>query len=170
MKRVLLLGVTGMLGHAVYNVLKDKYDVVGTARDICKALALSKDFNQLIEFDAELMMADYTAKKGSAYLSDFIRKVGEVDYVINCIGVTIPFSLKNPGLTFFVNSAFTFSLGSSGLASSTSRQTACTRARTAMRLTTNSLRSPRWTSMACPKIWVNPRTVSRSVHPSSALS
>jgi dTDP-4-dehydrorhamnose reductase len=118
MKRVLLLGATGMLGSAVYKVLRDKYDLTITARDVDKLFLLTKpllqssdgvaflkDPSRVAAFDAELMMADYTAKKGSAYFSDFVKRIGEVDYVINAIGVTIPFALKNPGLTFFVNSA-----------------------------------------------------------------
>jgi len=118
MKRVLLLGATGMLGSAVYNVLRDKYDLTITARDVDKLFLLTKPLlhssegvaylknpSRTAAFDAEQMMADYTAKKGSAYFSDFVKRIGEVDYVINAIGVTIPFALKNPGLTFFVNSA-----------------------------------------------------------------
>jgi dTDP-4-dehydrorhamnose reductase len=118
--KVLLLGATGMLGSAVYNVLRDKYDLTITARDKDKLNLLGsfttyasldgigewqKDSYRFLEFDAEKMMADYTAKKGSAYFSEFVKIVGDVDYVINAVGVTIPFSLKNPALTFFVNSA-----------------------------------------------------------------
>lgn len=103
--KVLLLGVTGMLGSAVYKVLRDRNDLVITARDSSKLGLLGKINATFIEFDAEKMMKDYTEKRGSTYLSEFVEEVGYVDYVINAIGVTIPFSLKNPALTFFVNSA-----------------------------------------------------------------
>lgn len=116
MKKVLLLGATGMLGSAVYNVLREKYDLTITARDPERLSLLSRPTERgnglqyvlgscrVAEFDAEKMMADYVAKGGS-YFADFVKKIGEVDYVINAIGVTIPFSLKNPAATFFVNSA-----------------------------------------------------------------
>jgi len=121
MKKVLLLGATGMLGSAVYKVLRDKYDLTITARDTAKlgllGSHLTKDAElgvgvayRFTEFDAEKMMADYTAKQGSSYFDKFVYDVGDVDYVINAIGVTIPFSLKNPGLTFFVNSALPYLL------------------------------------------------------------
>jgi dTDP-4-dehydrorhamnose reductase len=120
MKKVLLLGATGMLGSTVYQVLRDKYDLTITARSADKLKLLDRPMNatgELIDpsrvaaFDAEMMMADYVAKRGcSAYFEEFVRNVGDVDYVINAIGVTIPFSLKNPGLTFFTNSALPYIL------------------------------------------------------------
>jgi dTDP-4-dehydrorhamnose reductase len=85
MKRVLLLGVSGMLGSEVYKVLCHRYEVVATTR---------RDFN------VERIMDD------PFYFSNFVNRIGKVDYVINCIGVTIPNSKKNPGVTFFVNSTF----------------------------------------------------------------
>jgi len=117
MKKVLLLGATGMLGSAVYRVLRDKYDLTITARDTHKLgllgshLTHDRDLGigvayRFAEFDAEKMMADYAAKQGSVYFDKFVEDVGDVSYVINAIGVTIPFSLKNTGLTFFVNSVF----------------------------------------------------------------
>jgi dTDP-4-dehydrorhamnose reductase len=85
MKRVLLLGVSGMLGSEVNKVLCRKYEVVATTRR---------------DFDAERILDD------PSYFTNFADKVGTVDYVINCIGVTIPNSKKNPAMTFFVNSSF----------------------------------------------------------------
>jgi dTDP-4-dehydrorhamnose reductase len=114
-----------MLGNAVYKVLRDKYDLTITARDKDKLRLLGlpvtyesvngvgefqRPAYKFLEFDAEKMLADYTAKRGSAYFSEFVAKAGDVDYVINAIGVTIPFSLKNPASTFFVNSALPYIL------------------------------------------------------------
>jgi len=108
MKKVLLLGATGMLGSAVYNVLREKHNLVITARDPEKLHLLNNGpaCRFAHRFDVEKMMADYETKQGSVYFDKFVEDVGEVDYVINAIGVTIPFSLKNIGLTFFVNSIF----------------------------------------------------------------
>jgi len=103
MKKVLLLGATGMLGSEVYRTLRDKYDITVTARDKSK-LSLLGSTGKSLEFDAEKMMADYAVKKNE-YFSEFVKQAGDVDYVINAVGVIIPFAMQNPALTFFVNSA-----------------------------------------------------------------
>jgi len=117
MKKVLLLGATGMLGSAVYDVLKDKYSLVLSVRDKNKIDLLDKAYggvkqHKIVEFDASLLYQDFLEKKGypGNYFSAFLKDVGEVDYVINAIGVTIPFSLENQTLTFFINSAFPYIL------------------------------------------------------------
>jgi dTDP-4-dehydrorhamnose reductase len=112
MKKVLLLGSTGMLGSAVYDVLKDKYQLVLTARDKSKLDLLEKAYggtqkHSFVEFDAEKVYQDFLNKKGypGEYFSNFVNQVGDVDYIINAIGVTIPYSMENPALTFFINGA-----------------------------------------------------------------
>jgi len=113
MKKVLILGVTGMLGSAVYGILKDDFNLILTIRDKNKIKLLEDSFGKIhkhifLDFDVEKIYDDFLNKKGykSEYLLKFLEKVGEIDYVINAIGVTIPFSLKNPALTFFINGAF----------------------------------------------------------------
>src|SRR5680860_136783 len=113
MKKVLLLGATGMLGSAVYDVLKDKYNLILSIRDKDKTDLLYKAYggvekHKVVKFDASLLYQDFLEKKGypSDYLSNFLKEVGEINYVINAVGVTIPFSLENQTLTFFINSAF----------------------------------------------------------------
>lgn len=84
--RVLLLGATGMLGKAVYEVLSRDHEVIPTTR---------REFDPLaIQYRPE-------------YLDDFVRSVGHVDMVVNAIGITIPAS-KRVGApeTFFINSVF----------------------------------------------------------------
>ncbi len=112
MKKVLILGSTGMLGSALYSVLKDDYNLVLTARDTNKIKLLEEaygdtDKHTYIGFDAEKVYQDFVTKKGhqGPYLMSFLERAGDVDYVINAIGVTIPFSLENPALTFFINGA-----------------------------------------------------------------
>jgi len=112
MKRVLILGATGMLGSALYDVLKDKYNLLLSTRDTNKISLLEKKYgllrkSEVVEFDADILYKEYLGKKGSPskYLTSFVDKIGNIDYVINALGVTIPFSLQNPALTFFINGA-----------------------------------------------------------------
>ena len=112
-KKVLLLGASGMLGSGVYSVLKDKYDLVLIFRRLKSAELLEKAYggtmnHQVMEFELSFMYDDFFNKKGfpGPYINGFLSKIGDVDYVINTIGIIIPFSLKNPAMTFFVNSAF----------------------------------------------------------------
>ncbi len=112
MKRVLLLGATGMLGSAVYGVLRQKYELILGVRNLEKLALLEKTHggiarHEVLPFDAALIYQDYVARKGDRgkYLTEFLRRAGNVDHVINAIGVTIPFSLREPALTFFVNGA-----------------------------------------------------------------
>ena len=113
MKKVLILGATGMLGSAVYSELKDKHNLILTARGLKGIKLLEKMYggiekHQVENFDLNFIYQDYVDKKSflGSYLNSFLNKIGDVDYVINAIGITIPFSLKNPGITFFINSAF----------------------------------------------------------------
>jgi len=111
-KTVAILGATGMLGSALYAELKDKYGLVLTVRSKDKIKLLEEHFGgtekcKIVEFDVALFYKDFEVKKGyqSPYFKNFLSGLGEVDYVINAIGVTIPFSLENPALTFFINGA-----------------------------------------------------------------
>lgn len=112
MKKILLLGATGMLGSAVYDALKDKYKLILTARDKEKIGLLERKYggtnkHRTVIFDAFPVYQDYVNKKGypGEYLSNFLKEAGEVDFVINAIGITIPFSMQDPALTFFINGA-----------------------------------------------------------------
>jgi dTDP-4-dehydrorhamnose reductase len=118
-KRVLLLGATGMLGSGVYGVLKDKYELVLTVRNHQKLGLLEGAYggtsqHHIVDFDAEKLYRDFLNKKGyrSECLTSFWEGVGEIDYAINAIGITIPFSLRDPALTFFINSALPHLLAS----------------------------------------------------------
>jgi dTDP-4-dehydrorhamnose reductase len=88
-KKVLLLGVSGMLGSEVYKTLSSEYDIRACTRT---------------DFDAQILMEDYVNKRNS-YFTDFVNHVGNVDYVINAIGVIVPHVMNNSAGTFFVNSA-----------------------------------------------------------------
>jgi dTDP-4-dehydrorhamnose reductase len=83
--KVLVLGSTGMLGHKVCEVLGPKYSVIGASR---------KDLD-----------IDRVAEERD-YFPSFVKDVGEVDYVINAIGVLIPYATAHPTSTFFINGVF----------------------------------------------------------------
>jgi dTDP-4-dehydrorhamnose reductase len=95
--KVLVIGVTGMLGRMVAKVLADAgIEVIGTARTDEKLPF------KTIKFDVNLNPVE------SLYLA------GEVDYVINCVGITRPYIKDgNPDHTLnalLVNSVFPFNL------------------------------------------------------------
>ena len=111
-KHVLLLGATGMLGSAIYGVLKDRYKLVLAVRDLEKVRLLDDVYggtsaHQCLHFDAAELYREYAEKKGAPgpVYSDFVEQVGPIDRVINAIGVTIPFTSRDPALTLFVNGA-----------------------------------------------------------------
>jgi dTDP-4-dehydrorhamnose reductase len=111
-KTVAILGTTGMLGSAIYSELRNRYRLVLAVRSKDKIKLLEERFggtgkHKIVEFDAALFYKDFEAKNGyqSPYFKNFLRELGKVDYVINAIGITIPFALENPALTFFINGA-----------------------------------------------------------------
>ena len=113
-KKILLLGADGMLGSMVYSVLKDKYQLILAVRDKSNIKNLENaygkiDGHTILEFDFAHLYQDYL--KGfknltqSPVFKGFLENVGEIDALINCAGIIIPNSLKDPALTFFINSA-----------------------------------------------------------------
>lgn len=111
-KTVIILGATGMLGSAIYDTLKDEYKLILTVRNKEKAKLLDNayggvDQHRVVEFDVSKVYQDFLNKKGnpSEALQSFLGEVGEFDYAINAIGITIPFSMENEALTLFINGA-----------------------------------------------------------------
>ncbi len=113
-KTVAILGPTGMLGSMVYNVLKEKYNLILVLKDIENLEKLEKIYggtknHRIYQFDFNLIYQDYL--KGfkdltqSPNFQNFLNEIGEVDGLINCVGIIIPHSLKDPANTFFINSA-----------------------------------------------------------------
>ena len=99
MKKVLILGATGMLGSAVYGVLKEKYELSLTVRSKEKIALLEgaygdTDKHRVIEFDA---------RNDEEYLRGFLDSVKDADFAINAIGITQPFAANDPAMTYFIN-------------------------------------------------------------------
>ena len=112
MRRIAIIGTTGMLGSMVYNVLKHKHSLVLIYRDPIKLALLDKVYSGVkhhrsICFNVNTIYTDYLLKrkKPSGYLKTLIDKIGAVDAVINCIGVIRPLVQKDQSSTFFLNSA-----------------------------------------------------------------
>jgi dTDP-4-dehydrorhamnose reductase len=102
-----------MLGSAVYGVLQNKYKLTLAVRNPNKIDLLERVYggtaaHRIVAFDAAATYQDLVSKRGipGNTLTRFVNEVGEIDHVINAIGVTIPFSLREPALTFFINGAF----------------------------------------------------------------
>lgn len=110
--RVAILGVTGMLGSAVYAVLKDKYDLIVTYKDDAKLQLLYSTYGksssvQAIKINWMDLYQDYiTGFQGKLFgpqTEKIINQLGSPDWVINAVGITKPHSLKDPTVTFFLN-------------------------------------------------------------------
>lgn len=114
-KRVVILGATGMLGSSVYKVLKDKCDLVLTARSQAQFDLLEKVYggtskHKKIIFDvvrptipSEWLVQDLSERIG----------VGDVDLVINCIGVLnkfLPGKTPTPREYFMINTELPINL------------------------------------------------------------
>ncbi len=119
MKKILVLGATGMLGSTVYDVLRHKHKLILSVRDKGKISLLEKMYggtrkHKVVEFDAMMLYEDFLGKKEfpGPYLSSFLKKIGKIDYVINAIGTTILTTLDNPTATFFINGALPHILAS----------------------------------------------------------
>lgn len=112
-RKVVILGATGMLGSAVYGVLKDKYDLILAVRSKDKVNLLNKahgevDSHKVVELDTSRIYQGFLDKSGypGDYLQSFLKEIADAEYVINAIGITIPFSMRNEPLTVFINGAF----------------------------------------------------------------
>lgn len=87
MKKILIIGETGMLGHIVYRYFKNKnYNVCGTSRDKLNSYYLD-------------ILDDYKR-------IDTILETGKFDVVINCIGILNKDAENNPDKAILINSFF----------------------------------------------------------------
>jgi len=113
-KHVLILGGTGMLGSAVYRVLCENYDVTIAARDLAKAKLLGgciwRSLDGVGEFQEKPRLIEFTVERATQargfYFEDFVKEVGPVDWVINCIGMLIEPSENDPPSAYMINGAF----------------------------------------------------------------
>ena len=86
-KKVLILGSSGLIGHQVYNYLKNNSDFVLSNISYRRKLN-----NETILIDA----------RNEQYFFDQIRHI-EPDYIVNCIGVLISEAKQDPKSAMFLN-------------------------------------------------------------------
>ena len=87
MKKIAVLGATGMAGHVISIYLKEKgYDVYGTSRSIPKT-----------EKDTPLDVTDISA------LMNWLQQINP-DVIVNAIGILQKTSEERPDLAIFINS------------------------------------------------------------------
>lgn len=110
--KVAILGVTGMLGSAVYGVLKDKYDLIITYRDENKLQLLYSTYGKSNNVQAVAVnwvdlyqdyIAGFQGKLFGPQTEKILGQLGNPDWVINAVGIIKPHSLKDPITTLFIN-------------------------------------------------------------------
>ncbi len=120
-KTVALIAPTGMLGSAVYNELRDKYQLILIYRDEDKLKLLDQAFGKTqehrqVKFDLFDLYQDYLSGfKDTVYgpKTQELKKLLEpADFVINCAGIIKPYSTVDPIETFFINGAIPHILSS----------------------------------------------------------
>ena len=99
MKKILILGGSGMLGYAVRKVLQQQgYDVHWTERNLDKTpLAEDESPNQHFYWIGEFW---------KEYLFQELLDAVQPDYVINCIGVIKPRMIDNFEAAIYINAIF----------------------------------------------------------------
>ncbi|MFA5270097.1 MAG: TylF/MycF/NovP-related O-methyltransferase [Patescibacteria group bacterium] len=110
--KVAILGATGMLGSAVYSVLKDKYPITLTYRDEAKLRSLYEQYGPspevtAVSVDWMEVYKDYTdgfqGKLFGPRTQAILDQLKDCDWVINAVGIIKPHSLKDPTTTLFIN-------------------------------------------------------------------
>ena len=86
-KKVLILGSSGLIGHQVYNYLKDNSDFV------------LSNISYTRKLDNETILLD--ARK-EQYFFDQIRHI-QPNYIVNCIGLLISEAKQDPKIAMFLN-------------------------------------------------------------------
>ncbi|MFA5360558.1 MAG: sugar nucleotide-binding protein [Candidatus Paceibacterota bacterium] len=113
-KKIAIIAPTGMLGNGVYNVLKDKYNLVLVYRDEKKIKKLDGVYgginnHRLIKFDFREIYDDYLAgihPSSEPKLEKLFSDIGKIDKIINCAGIINVYAAKDAAFTFFLNGAF----------------------------------------------------------------
>lgn len=115
MKTIALFGPIGMLGSAVYRVLHKKFKLVLVLRDIDRLPILDKAYggvnkHRSVFFDSDSLMRNYAdgfpQSSAASTWTSLLDNIGDVDGVVNCIGITNRFSQQQPLVAYFLNSAF----------------------------------------------------------------
>ncbi|MFH0912650.1 MAG: sugar nucleotide-binding protein [Patescibacteria group bacterium] len=114
--KVAILGVTGMVGNSIYQTLQDRCDLLLVYRNKEKLNLLDQrhgEVNQHTTYllDLDIVYREYlkNSAKGtllSPTLTKLVNELSTCDWVINALAIITPYCEIDPGLTFFINSAF----------------------------------------------------------------
>lgn len=91
-KRVAIIGATGMLGSSIYKVLKNKCNLILTARSQTQFDQLEKVYGGISAHQKIIFNAVHNTILSEHLVQNLSELIGEVDLVINCIGVLNKFS------------------------------------------------------------------------------
>ena len=111
--RVAIIGSTGMLGSSVYKVLKNKCDLVLTARSQQQFDLLEKVYGGTSKHTKIIFDAVHRTIPSEHRVQDLSECIGKVDLVINCIGVLNKFSsgkVPTPREYFMINTELPINL------------------------------------------------------------
>jgi dTDP-4-dehydrorhamnose reductase len=106
MKRIIIFGATGMLGHQVMKVfsLDNNYEIIATYRN-------KKDLKNIYQDKKNLTFVKYDALKNKNFLNITNKKVHSI---INCIGIIKPYinddHVQSIKKAIFVNGFFPYGL------------------------------------------------------------
>ena len=96
--KILILGVTGMLGSAIFKLLSNKYDVWGTIRSSSGKVFFSRELQKKMISGVDVLNQDELAN---------ILALVKPDLVINCVGLIKQLSnAKDPLIILPINSIF----------------------------------------------------------------
>jgi len=110
MKRIIIVGATGMLGSVMYAVLSRRHEIVRVYRDPDLLALLDRRYPKCksfkdISFDLSELYRTIASDHCDA--TSLIKKqFGDADIVINCVGIIRPGWGSDHSMTFFVNSVF----------------------------------------------------------------
>lgn len=114
-KRIAIIGATGMLGSSVYKVLKDKCDLVLTARSQAQFDKLEEVYGGTSEHKQLIFETARLTIPSEWLVQDLSERigVGDIDLVINCIGILNKFSsgqTPTPREYFMINTELPINL------------------------------------------------------------
>ncbi|MDO8269800.1 MAG: sugar nucleotide-binding protein [Candidatus Levybacteria bacterium] len=115
MRKIAIIGATGMLGSAVYSALKDNFELLITYRNKQNLSLLYKKIGKghrikALPLDIQNIYREYVNSTGNGSgikkTKLFLDILSEYDAIINCTGVIKPFVNTDPASTLFINGAF----------------------------------------------------------------
>ncbi len=103
MKKIAILGSTGMVGSMLYNILKEDFNLVIFFRKPENLRKLYQTYGKAKVHKA--VHFDLTTLENLAKFKDLLKHLNLADVVINAAGIIKPLSLRDVKKTYLINSA-----------------------------------------------------------------